>query len=576
MLTPGQKLFEYEIVRQLGQGGFAAVFEGRDKLINHRVAIKALLFHKMSDKNIIKRFIQEARIAVSLDHPSIVTIHSLRREKNSFYLIMEYLSGGSLQQLLTRQGKLPLEQAVKLMVEICEGLAKFHALGVIHRDIKAENILLTDDGRPKVIDFGIAHVPEEAGGLAITRDGFQPSTLLFSSPEQMKGDPLDARSDIYQLGALLYHMLAGQYYIDLDALEAQVTPHSKSGSVRAQIKMYELLEEMICETHPPGLQQLWREIGPLTSIVEKALAKDKMDRFKDAGEFAATLKNLDIKSATFALSSHTSEGQDLRLQNSRAYNKRGLSYVGIRNYEQAIIDFSRAISLDPSYAEAYDNRSMAHLLMGNYGQAVADSYDALQLAPDFVATYVTRGIAFTGLRDYQQAIDNFEEALARDPDNVYAIYNRANVHVWMSNYQAAVDDYSQVISMKPEFVAAYVNRGVAHNELRAQEQALADFTKAIDLNPGYIHGYYNRANLYRELRRYEEAVADYNKVLSLNPEHKYAYENRGDAYAALGDEEKASEDYARLIAQASSIEPKRFSVAVSMLMPSTPLDILSS
>src|SRR5512145_836326 len=150
LLTPGQKLFEFEIIRPLGQGGFAAVFEAHDRFLDRRVAIKQLRLDKVADERAVKRFLQEARIAAALEHPNVVSIYAMRVEEKKFYMMMEYLPGGSLRDLLKQEGKLPLEQAVTLALGICEGLAKFHAKGIVHRDIKAENILLTADSRPKV------------------------------------------------------------------------------------------------------------------------------------------------------------------------------------------------------------------------------------------------------------------------------------------------------------------------------------------------------------------------------------------------------------------------------------------
>lgn len=569
MLTPGQKLFEYDIIRSLGQGGFGAVFEAQDRLLKRRVAIKQLLLSRVSDERAVKRFVQEARVMAALEHPNVVIIHALRLENQNFYMIMEYLPGGSLRDLLDRQGVLPVEQAVNLTIGICEGLAQFHVQGIIHRDIKAENILLTQDGRPKVMDFGIAHVPEAAGGLGLTQAGFQPSTLLYSSPEQVFGDPLDARSDVYQIGEILYYMLSGKHYIDIEALEMAALTSSGTNTFRSQAKLYELLEEAICDKMPEGLKLLWREVGSLAGVVEKALAKDKRDRFADAAEFAATLRTLSINTTPAS-----EETEKRTIQDSRAYNKRGLAHASTRNFEQAIIDFTKAIELDPHYAEAYNNRSTAHLMMGNYGQAVTDCTHALELAPDFVATYVNRGIAYSGLRQYKQAIADCEKALQLDLDNVYAYFNLGNAYLWMSEYQKAITCFDQAIKADPEFVAAYLNRGIAYNELKQLQPALQDYSHAIELNPDYVHAYYNRANLYRESGQYEQAAADYSKVIELNPEHRYAHENRGDAYAALGEDDKASDDYTSLIIQTSSIHPKRISVARSMLMPATPLDFL--
>jgi serine/threonine protein kinase len=220
-LAPDQQLLEYRIVRQLGQGGFGAVYLAHDTLLDRPVAIKELTITKQTDEGAFKRFMQEARTAGGLNHPNIVTIYALKVEGPNVYPVMEYVGGGSLRSLLEKQGKLDIEQAVRIAIDVCEGLAAVHAKGIVHRDIKPENILLTEDGRAKVSDFGIAHVPRGEGGTSLTQAGFQPGTLVYMSPEQVLGKPVDARSDVYQVGELLYEMLAGRHYIDLAEIERQ-------------------------------------------------------------------------------------------------------------------------------------------------------------------------------------------------------------------------------------------------------------------------------------------------------------------------------------------------------------------
>lgn len=287
MLKPGQRIFEYEVIRLLGQGGFAAVYEARDRMLDRRVAIKQLRTDKVKNERHVKRFMQEARIAAALEHPNVVTVYALRIENQRIYMFLEFLPGGSLQDKLEQTGKLSVGKATKLVSGICEGLAKLHSKGIIHRDIKAENILLTADGLPKITDLGIAHVPQAAGGLALTQAGFQPSTVLFSSPEQFQGEKLDTRSDVYQVGELLYHMLTGHHYIDLEAIKAQA--EALQHNIREELKLYMLIEKAICKDPPAGLAELRREVGGVAKVIEKALAKRKEDRYEDLLDLAADL-----------------------------------------------------------------------------------------------------------------------------------------------------------------------------------------------------------------------------------------------------------------------------------------------
>jgi serine/threonine protein kinase len=287
LLKPGDRIFEYDVIRLLGRGGFAAVYEARDRMLDRRVAIKQLHVEKIKHETSVKRFMQEARVAAAVEHPHVVTIYALRIENKRIYMIQEYLSGGSLYDMIEQQKKLPIHQAIKLFSGMCEGLSKLHAKEIIHRDTKAENILLTADGRPKITDFGIAHVPEAAGGMALTQAGFQPSTVIFSSPEQFRGEMLDIRSDVYQMGELFYFMLTGQHYIDLEAIKAEVAAFEHN--VREEIKLYMLLEKAICTDPPAGLPALRKEVGGVADVLAKALAKRKEDRYDDILDFAADL-----------------------------------------------------------------------------------------------------------------------------------------------------------------------------------------------------------------------------------------------------------------------------------------------
>ncbi len=572
MLRHGQKIFEFEIIRPLGQGGFASIYEAKDILLNRRVAIKELSPEKEGDEKNLKRFVQEAR-ATALEHPNVVTIYGLRMYEKRFYMIMEYLIGGTLRELLDKQGKLPVEESIRLTIGICEGLARFHAKGIIHRDIKAENILLTQDGRPKVADLGIAHVPEAAGGLLKTQAGFQPGTLLYSSPEQLRGEKLDARSDVYQVGELLYYMLKGEHYINLKLLEQLAVTHGGQHQVRSQMKLFELLEKSVCDEMPIGLKTLWLEVGALAFVVESALAKEKEDRFNNTLELAAALRAFSVNTTP---TGSTKSGKQQSLEDSRAYNKRGLAHASMRNYEQAIIDYNKAIELDPNYVDPYHNRSVVYLMMDNYGQALIDCNKAITLAPDFMPAYINRGITYTGLRHYDLAASDYTTVLELTPDNFYAYYNRGNTNLWTGKYQEAIEDYSQTILLEPNFVAAYVNRGVANTQLNNFELAIADYSCAVALNPSYTLAYYNRAFVHRKFGDSEEAIHDYTKVIELNSEHPFVYNNRADAYMAVGDSERFEDDYGRAFVSAPlSIDPRKLNVARSMLMPATPLDFLT-
>jgi serine/threonine-protein kinase len=232
-LIPDQQLDEFKIIRRLGGGGFGTVYLAHDTVLNRPVALKELHAFDEGDE-MRRRFVQEAATIGSLQHPHIVTIYRLIQHAPAHYLVLEYVAGGSLRDRLAA-GPLAMRAALQITAEVCDALAELHQRGIIHRDIKPENILLTDEGRAKVTDFGIAHVPREAGGLGLTQTGAQMGTGLYMSPEQVRGDKLTGASDVYQLVTVLYEMLTGKHYFDSNALLDKAMQEMKSGNPQSPL-----------------------------------------------------------------------------------------------------------------------------------------------------------------------------------------------------------------------------------------------------------------------------------------------------------------------------------------------------
>lgn len=218
----GQTLLHYKVIEKIGEGGMGAVFRAHDTHLDRPVAIKVLPPDKVADPERKQRFVQEAKAASALRHPNIVVIHDIATDRGLDFIVMELVEGQSLDRLIRRKG-LKLSQALEHAVQIADGLAKAHAAGIIHRDLKPTNIMVTDDGLVKILDFGLAKLMEEeveAGAgqtmtlgreeKPMTEDGFIVGTAAYMSPEQAEGKKVDARSDIFSFGTVLYEMLTGQ------------------------------------------------------------------------------------------------------------------------------------------------------------------------------------------------------------------------------------------------------------------------------------------------------------------------------------------------------------------------------
>ncbi len=256
----------YRPTRRIGGGGMADVYLAEDLVLGRLVAVKVLRRELALDAQFVERFDTEARAAASLSHPNIVAIHDRGRSGEPWYIVMEYVSGETLKQRVRRVGALPCRDAVAIAVDVLGALQAAHDRGIVHRDVTAQNVLLGDDGRIRVADFGIARI----GASSLTKTGTTLGTSLYLSPEQAQGRVADARSDVYGAGVVLYEMLTGRVPFD--------------GETEVAIAWQHVHEA------PPRPRELQASVSEaLEAAVLRALAKDPGERFQTAAEFAAAL-----------------------------------------------------------------------------------------------------------------------------------------------------------------------------------------------------------------------------------------------------------------------------------------------
>ncbi len=213
-LNPGARLGHYEVVGVIGAGGMGEVYRARDARLGRDVAVKILPREVAGDEERLRRFEQEARAAAALNHPNILAVHDVGSDNGVSFIVTELLDGRTLRQLLEDE-RLTISRAVDLAGQVADGLAAAHANGMVHRDIKPENLFVTHDGRAKVLDFGLAKYAADAAPSEIaTRSATAPHVVLgtagYMSPEQVRGQPVDYRADIFAFGAVLFEMLAGR------------------------------------------------------------------------------------------------------------------------------------------------------------------------------------------------------------------------------------------------------------------------------------------------------------------------------------------------------------------------------
>ena len=220
MLAPGSRLGPYEILAQIGAGGMGEVYRAKDPRLSREVAIKVLPASFSEDAERLRRFEQEAKAAGVLNHPNITAVHDIGTNSDGApYVVQELLEGETLRAVLAG-GKLSARKTIDYSLQIAHGLAAAHAKGIVHRDLKPENIFVTNDGRVKILDFGLAKLTQAEGSASSgtnlptetrgTEPGVVMGTLGYMSPEQVRGKPADARSDIFSFGAILYEMVSGK------------------------------------------------------------------------------------------------------------------------------------------------------------------------------------------------------------------------------------------------------------------------------------------------------------------------------------------------------------------------------
>jgi eukaryotic-like serine/threonine-protein kinase len=308
----GQTISHYRVLEKLGQGGMGVVYLAEDSRLGRTVALKFLSEELSRDPRAIERFQREARAASALNHPHICAVYDIGEHAGRHFMAMELLEGTSLQQLLAG-GALPMDRVLDLGLELADALEAAHAKGIIHRDIKPANIFVTDRGHAKLLDFGLARPPLDRPAMTagptqehLTDPGAVLGTLAYMSPEQVRGEDLDACTDLFSLGAVLYEMTTGRHAF----------PGSTPGTI----------QEAVLNRTPIAVGRVNPELSPrLEEIINKALEKDRKLRYQHASELHADLQRLKRDTDSGSL---VSRREEARPPGTSGWRRRGPIMAG--------------------------------------------------------------------------------------------------------------------------------------------------------------------------------------------------------------------------------------------------------
>ncbi len=272
MTTPTDELYgnRYRVIGLLGTGGMARVYRARDELLGREVALKVLSERLSSDRSFVERFRREAQNAAGLNHPNIVALYDYGDEDNRYFIVMELIEGRSLSEVLDDDGALMPERAAEIARDTANGLGRAHEAGIVHRDIKPHNIMITNNGQTKVTDFGIARALGGDAEATMTQTGMVIGTAAYLSPEQAQGNPVDARSDVYSLGCVLHEALTGDAPFSGDTPLSIAYKHVRETPERPSAVNSDVPEA-------------------LDAIVMKAMSKNPDNRYANANEMAEDL-----------------------------------------------------------------------------------------------------------------------------------------------------------------------------------------------------------------------------------------------------------------------------------------------